>query len=139
MVVESSALVAILLREPDYVPLREALVLARHTVLSAPNWLETAIVITKYRGAQGRADLDLLLETLGVEIYPTDAALVRTAFDAWLRYGKGRHPAGLNYGDCFSYALAKHLDKPLLFKGEDFSRTDIVPAIGVPPRLECSS
>ncbi|MGZ8219850.1 type II toxin-antitoxin system VapC family toxin [Methylomagnum sp.] len=129
MVIDSSALISILLRESDYVSLREALAFAPKTVLSAPNWLESAIVIIKYLGHQGRADLDVLLETLGVEIYPVDVMLGQGAYDAWLRYGKGRHPAGLNFGDCFSYALAKHLNKPLLFKGDDFSKTDIVSAI----------
>jgi ribonuclease VapC len=129
MVIDTSALIAILLRESDYVVYREALVNAPRLVLSAANRFEAAMVITMRNGAAGRAELEALLESLDVEIYPVDANLARLAYEAWLRFGKGRHPAALNFGDCFAYALAKQAGEPLLFKGNDFSRTDIEPAV----------
>lgn len=73
------------------------------------------------------------LDTLGISIVPTDQQQATLAAEAFLRFGKGRHPAGLNLGDCFSYALAKSLNAPLLYKGEDFGRTDIGSAAGVLP------
>lgn len=87
------------------------------------------MVVTSRLGAQGRSNLDLLLATTGTEIIAVDAAMAEVAYDGWLRFGKGRHPAGLNFGDCFSYALAKLRSEPPLFKGDDFSKTDIVPAV----------
>jgi ribonuclease VapC len=83
------------------------------------------IVIEARFGTEGLCDLDLLVERAGIELVPVDLEQARAARAAWSRYGKGRHPAGLNYGDCFSYALARVLEEPMLFKGEDFSRTDV--------------
>lgn len=129
LVVDSSALMAIMLEEPDAIQYAEALYAATALRMSAPTWMESMQVVTGRRGTVGFNGLNDLLTRLDVEIVPCDAAQVKIAFNAWLAYGKGRHPAGLNFGDCFSYALAKQRGEPLLFKGDDFSKTDIVPAI----------
>jgi len=87
------------------------------------------IVITTRLGDAGTQALDELLDAAAIRIEATDPAQAAAAFAAWQRYGKGRHPAGLNFGDCFAYALAQQSGEALLFKGEDFGRTDIVPAL----------
>jgi ribonuclease VapC len=84
------------------------------------------MVIEARKGAEGLRDLDLLIERAGVEFVPVDREQGSLARRAFSRFGKGRHPAGLNYGDCFAYALARHLGEPLLFKGDDFVKTDVV-------------
>jgi len=94
-------------------------------LLSAANLLEAAIVIEGRKGRRGGHQLDLLLAEIGIEIVPVDWAQVETARDAWRRSGKDRHPASLNFGDCFAYALAKSRDVPLLFTAHDFRLTDI--------------
>lgn len=96
--------------------------------MSAATILELSIVIEARLGDAGAAELDLWLHKAGVEIVPVDSDQIAIARRAWRHFGKGRHPAGLNYGDCFSYALAKTRGEPLLFKGDDFSRTDIAAA-----------
>ena len=83
------------------------------------------MVLVSRRGEHALAEIDLWLKKVEADIIPIDADLADLATQAWLAYGKGRHPAGLNFGDCFSYALAKRSDEPLLFKGEDFSKTDV--------------
>jgi ribonuclease VapC len=107
------------------------MVLASATELrmASPNWLEAAIAVTVRRGESGYRQFQQFLERLAVEVIPCDAMGAEIAFRAWQRYGKGRYPAGLNYGDCFAYALAKQRGEPLLFKGEDFSKTDIQSAL----------
>jgi len=129
-VIDTSALVSIVLREPDYGRFRDALAAAPYTAISAATWLESALVTTSRLGVQGRTYLDQIVATIGTEIVAVDAAQAEVAYDGWQRFGKGRHAAGLNFGDCFSYALARLRNEPLLFKGEDFSKTDIVPAKG---------
>jgi ribonuclease VapC len=127
MVIDTSSLVCILLDEPEAERYARRLSETDSAhVMSAGTWLETMLVISARRGELGRQSLDELLTLAAIEILPVDADLARIAYQAWLQYGKGRHPAGLNFGDCFSYALAKQRQEPLLFKGEDFSRTDIV-------------
>ena len=129
LVVDTSALMAILLEEPDALLFARALHDADELRMSAPSWLEAAQVVTGRRGMQGYGLFHELVTRLGIEIVPCDEAIARAAYEAWLRFGKGRHPAALNFGDCFSYALAKLRGEPLLFKGEDFSKTDLVAAI----------
>lgn len=129
MVIDTSAVVAVLLREPDYPRYREALVAAVRPAISAATWCEAAMVLASRLGRRGPHELDALLGAIEAVVVPVDDALARTAHLAWQRFGKGRHPAGLNFGDCFSYALAKQRDEPLLFKGDDFSRTDVAAAI----------
>ena len=125
MVVDSSALIAILRREPEEQAFRNAIKLASSRLVSAPTRVEAGIVALGQRGEAGLEQMQALLEGLKLEIVPFTGDHARLAIDAFRRFGKGRHPAGLNYGDCHSYALAKATGEPLLFKGDDFSRTDI--------------
>ncbi|WP_040856153.1 type II toxin-antitoxin system VapC family toxin [Thiorhodovibrio frisius] len=129
MVVDTSALVAILTGEADACALLERLKLARRIVLCAANRTELLLVMQARFGSVGadRAKQFLALEE--IQTQPLDEKLADGAAMAYRRFGKGRHPAGLNFGDCFSYALAEHAGAPLLFKGDDFSRTDIRSAL----------
>jgi ribonuclease VapC len=128
MVVDSSAIVAILLGEPDSITFAECIGRHRHSVMSAANYVEVAIVV-QTRGRVARELVDATLHEVGLEIVPISLTLARDAANAFARYGRGRHPAQLNFGDCFAYALAKQRREPLLFKGNDFSQTDLVPAL----------
>ena len=126
MVIDSSALIAILTDEPDAALFAETIARATSRHTSTATLLETAIVIESRHGETGGAKLDELIREANVQIEPVTADQVNIARTAFRSYGKGRgHPAGLNFGDVFSYALAKTLDEPLLFKGDDFSKTDI--------------
>jgi ribonuclease VapC len=129
LVVDTSALLAVLLLEEDAAVYAEALGSAPELRMAAPTWLETALVATVRSGDEGYRELSRFIDELRIEIVPADRQLVEGSFEGWRRYGKGRHPAGLNYGDCFSYALAIQRNEPLLFKGGDFSLTDVTPAI----------
>ncbi|WP_190303321.1 type II toxin-antitoxin system VapC family toxin [Methylomonas rhizoryzae] len=126
MVVDSSALIAVLLMEADADQLLNQLVDAEELYLSAVSLLETAIVIEHKKGLAGAEKLDELLAELAVNVVGFDRGQAALARSAWREFGKGRHPAKLNFGDCCSYALAKQLGKPLLFKGNDFAQTDMV-------------
>ena len=128
IVVDTSVFVAILRAEPEEAALTEALLSATELRMSAGNYLECAMVALG-RGLAGRGDLDEWLSLRRVEVIPADRNQAELAADAFARYGKGRHPAALNFGDCFAYALAKGLGARLLFTGEDFARTDIEPAL----------
>ncbi|WOS65592.1 type II toxin-antitoxin system VapC family toxin [Sinorhizobium fredii] len=125
MVIDTSAIVAIAFNEPEAETYEQKVVDAPRRFISAATLLELTIVIEARLGQAGTAELDLWLHKAGVEIVAVDAEQIAVARRAWRSYGKGRHPAGLNYGDCFSYALAKTRSEPLLYKGDDFSRTDI--------------
>jgi ribonuclease VapC len=125
VVIDSSALVAILLDEPDSDSLRFAIADDETRLISAATLLEASLVIERYKSEAGGRDLDLLVSKLAMEVMPVDADQVSEARRAWRRFGRGRHPAGLNYGDLFSYALSRTTGEPLLFKGEDFARTDV--------------
>jgi ribonuclease VapC len=125
IVLDTSALIALLLKEPDAELIASALVSATAIRMAAPNWLEVAMVAMARRGIDGYQQLKQILERLQVEVVASDRANAEIAFQAWIQYGKGRHPAGLNYGDCFAYALAKQRGEALLYKGNDFSKTDI--------------
>lgn len=114
MVVDTSALLAILQDEPERRSFNEALESAGARLLSVASFVETSIIIESRFGAEGVRDLDLLLERAGIELVPVDPEQARAARSAWSRYGEGHHPAGLNFGDCFSYALARILGEPLL-------------------------
>lgn len=122
MIVDTSALIAILRSEPEAAPFTEVLLRSAVVRISAGTLLETRLVAERDRGL---AELGELLETLGVEVVPVDAAQVELASEGFRRFGKGRHPAGLNYGDLFAYALARAFDEALLFKGNDFGQTDL--------------
>jgi ribonuclease VapC len=127
MVVDTSALLAILQDEPERRSFNEALESADSRLVSVATLVEISIIIESRYGAEGLRDLDLLIERAGIELVPVDVEQARAARSAYSRFGKGRHPAALNFGDCFSYALARVLGEPLLFKGDDFSRTDLLP------------
>ena len=128
MVVDSSAIIAILLREPEAETFAECIGRHRDSVISAAKYVEVAMV-ARSRGKLGRDLVDAALAEVDIEIVAVSAALAREAADAFAAYGRGRHPAKLNFGDCFAYALAKSRDEPLLFKGGDFARTDLRPAL----------
>jgi ribonuclease VapC len=124
MVVDTSALIAVLNNEPVSARIEAAMLAAPRLAISAATLVEASIVADSKRQPDGVAELDLLLSALRVEVIPVireHATLARTAYRD---FGKGRHPAGLNFGDCFSYALARALGEPLLFIGDDFGRTD---------------
>jgi ribonuclease VapC len=125
MVIDTSAIVAVLMNEKNAAAIAAAIEAASLRLLSAANLLEASIVIEARKGEAGGRELDLLLYRAAVEIVAFDQDQAETARLAWRRFGKGRHPAGLNYGDCFAYALAKTRRLPLLFQGDDFGRTDI--------------
>jgi ribonuclease VapC len=127
MVIDTSALLAILQDEPERRRLNEAIEAADSRVMSVATFVEVSIVVESRHGAEGLRLLDLFLERAGIELAAVDVEQARHARDAWSRFGKGRHPASLNFGDCFSYALARVLGEPLLWKGDDFARTDATP------------
>jgi ribonuclease VapC len=129
MVVDTSALTAILRGEPEADDFVAAIQDAPTCLLSAANLVEATLVSEGRKGLEGGRDLDLLLYRLAIEVTPVSVEQAEIARTAWRRFGKGRHPAGLNYGDCFAYALAKAVGQPLLFKGNDFAQTDIAAAV----------
>jgi len=125
IVVDSSALIAILENEQDAVTYAEALAEADAALISAATLLETAIVMINRHGERSARILDELVQEAGLEVESVTVHQINLAREAYVAYGKGRSSAGLNFGDCFAYALAKATGAPLLFKGDDFSRTDI--------------
>jgi ribonuclease VapC len=125
MVVDTSALIAILLQEPMAGRLIAALKATPTRRLSAATLVEAGIVMQGRKGNEGEHELDVLVRRLRIAVLPLTEAHTDLARAAFRRFGKGRHPAALNFGDCFSYALARALDEPLLFVGEDFGRTDV--------------
>ena len=130
MVIDTSALVAILQDEPERRAFNRAIEAAERLAMSAASFVEVSMIIESRFGSDGIRDLDLFIAKANIELVPVDAEQAHIARTAFRDYGKRRHRAGLNFGDCFSYALAKALDEPLLFKGRDFSSTDIVPVHG---------
>jgi ribonuclease VapC len=125
MVVDSSALLAIFLFEPERERFMDIILQAETGAISAATVLETGIALESRRGETAGREFDVFLAQANLEVIPVDGEQVEIARMAWRKYGKGRHPAALNFGDCFAYALAKVLDEPLLAKGMDFARTDI--------------
>jgi ribonuclease VapC len=130
MVIDTSALIAILLREADRDLYIEAIEKASVRVLSAVNALEAAIVVEARKGPAGGRELDLLLHRGRIDVIAMDGGQVEESRRVWREYGKGNHPAGLNFCDCCAMALARITGYPLLFKGADFARTNAVSAIG---------
>jgi|SRR5665213_969567 len=128
MVIDTSAIMAILLRGPEKDKFLVTLALAPSRIISAGTWFETTVVVESWNGPKGAADLDRFIEDGGIEIIPFDTIQAQIAREAYRRYGRGYHRAGLNIGDCFAYALSKHSGEPLLFKGNDFAQTDITAA-----------
>jgi ribonuclease VapC len=129
MVVDSSAIVAILHKERGWRSLVDAVRAAPRPIMSAATLVEAGMVIEVLRGKAGAVLLDRMLARFGVEIVPFDTEQAAIAREAFRHFGKGRHPAALNFGDCLTYALAKLENAPLLFVGADFARTDIMPAL----------
>ena len=125
MIVDSSAVLAVLLHETDARRYAEMVLTTAPCRMSVANALEASIVVESRGGAEACHELDEFLERAEVELAPVTAEHLTVARRAWRRFGKGNHPAGLNFGDCFAYALASVTGEPLLFKGEDFTRTDI--------------
>lgn len=125
MVLDSSVILAILQSEPDHEQFLEQIDSAITCLISAATLVETAIVVFSRRDDGGLEDLRRLLAQLDVAVVPLAASHADLAVDAFRRFGKGQHPDGLNLGDCFSYALAKATGEPLLFKGNNFARTDV--------------
>ena len=125
MVLDSSALFAILFKEPERDSFATALADAGTRLVSSVNALEAAVVVSARKGPSGVRELDLLFHHAGIEVVSFTEAHLRLAREAWDRYGKGRHRAGLNLGDCCAYALSRHAGEPLLFKGDDFAQTDV--------------
>ncbi len=129
MVIDTSALIAILFGEPETSFFASAIADESKKLISAFNALETGIVVEARKGEAGGRELDLLMHRAQIEIVAMNADQAEIARAAWRKYGKGNHPAGLNIGDCCAYALTKYSGEPLLFKGNDFSQTDLRAAI----------
>ena len=134
MVLDSSAIVAIHLKEPGHERLIEAIDRAEVVVAGIPTLLETAMVLTARLGQDARPILAAFLRRIEAEAVPFNDDHLDAATTAYLRFGRGRHPAALNFGDCMAYAVAAVAGMPLLFTGEDFARTDIARASQAPPR-----
>jgi len=127
VVVDSSALIAVLNMEPESARLAGAMEADANRLISAATVVEAGVVIESRYGSAGGRELDLFIAKATLSIEAVTAQQAEVAREAWRRYGKGRHSAGLNFGDCFSYALAKVMGEPLLFKRDDFTHTDITP------------
>lgn len=125
MIVDSSAIVAVLLRQPGYEPVLEQIAAAMAPAAGAPTLAETGIVLTARMGVAGKTLLARFVQESGLVVVPFGEHHWGAAVDAFLRYGKGRHPAALNFGDCMTYAVARVAGEPLLCLGEDFVKTDL--------------
>lgn len=129
MIVDTSALIAVLLIEPEAEAFARKLKQASAPKLSTASYVEAAIKLAAEHWPDPVAALDEIMASFEIVLVPFDAAQARVAVAARLKYGKGRHPAGLNYGDCLVYALTKITGEPLLYKGDDFARTDVAAAL----------
>jgi ribonuclease VapC len=129
MILDTSALVAILFREPEAELFTRLIHSTANNRISAGTCLELALVLERQAGVEADRQREMFFRRAGItiEAFTEDQLLI--ARQAFHDFGKGRHPAGLNFGDCFAYALARYMGEPLLFKGDDFRKTDIVPAI----------
>ncbi|MBX3093142.1 MAG: type II toxin-antitoxin system VapC family toxin [Cryobacterium sp.] len=126
IVVDTSALTSILLGEPDAEQFEKALAESSgDALISAANLLEAMMVIESRNPATGIQDLRDVMSVFGIGVETVTSDIAELSFYAWKRFGRGRHPAALNFGDCFAYALSKQLNAPLLFKGKDFNQTDV--------------
>lgn len=128
MILDTSALIAIVAGEPDAELYIRAISRAKNCRISAANFVELGLVIENQFGVEVSQQCDALFLRAGVVIEPVTVEQAHMARQASRDFGKGRHPAGLNFGDCFAYALAKSMNEPLLFKGEDFKKTDVARA-----------
>jgi len=128
MVLDTSVIVAVHLREPGWELLVERIDAAEVLVVGVPTLLETAMVLTARLGRDARPEISAFLRRIEAEVVPFNEEHLDAAITAFIRFGRGRHPAALNFGDCMSYAVASAAGMPLLFTGDDFSRTDIAQA-----------
>jgi ribonuclease VapC len=131
MVVDTSALVAVLKREPGWQRWFDAMLEAGDLRVSAASWVELGIVAIAKLRPEAEVEIEALQRSLEIRIVPFDAEQATLAREAFRRFGKGRHAAALNFGDCLTYALARQQGAPLLFVGDDFARTDLEPALPV--------
>lgn len=125
MILDTSALLAVLLGEPDANRFEKAIATGAPCRMSVASVLEAAIVVESRGGIAAGHELDAFLKNADIELVSVTPEHLEAARQAWRRFGKGNHPARLNFGDCFAYALAADMQEPLLFKGEDFARTDL--------------
>ena len=128
MILDSSAVLAIFFQEPGFEELARKVAGASEVGIGVPALVECAIVLTARLEQDARGTLARFLEEANIAVIPFTEAHYGLSVGAWIKYGKGRHPAGLNFGDCLAYAVAQHAAMPLLFVGDDFSQTDIEPA-----------
>jgi ribonuclease VapC len=126
MVIDTSAVIAILRNEPERRRFNQAIDADDTRLMSTATFVEASIVMQARHGDEGVRQLDLFVARAEIELVPVDANQAHIARQAFKQYGKGRHPAALNFGDCFTYALAKDTGELLLFKGDDFTQTDLV-------------
>ena len=126
MVIDTSALLAVFFAEPERKRFLELITQAETRLISAATGLETGIVLEARRGEAAGREFDLFLIRAQIDVVPVDLEQIEIARAAWRKYGKGRHPAALNFGDCFAYALARTSGEPLLAKGSDFVQTDLL-------------
>ena len=129
MVIDSSALVAFVTKEPQARAINDAIADASLRRVAAPTWFETSMVLRSARFSLGPSGIDGLRDSLGLQVSAFTAEHADVARDAWERFGKGRHRARLNFGDCIAYAVAKVAGEPLLYVGDDFTKTDIESAL----------
>jgi ribonuclease VapC len=129
VIVDSSAILAILLGEPDRLRYVDAIVENTPRRMSVANWLETTMVVDRKGTALSISRFEDFVHDAEIELVPVSISQAGLARTAWRTFGRGNHPARLNYGDCFAYALAKETREPLLFKGDDFAQTDVVSAL----------
>jgi ribonuclease VapC len=129
VILDTSAILTILRKEPEAASSNQALATAEQPAISAATPVELALVAEGWGGPPASAEAEALIAEAGIEILPFTPAHAALTTEGWRRFGKGRHPAGLNLGDCFAYALARARGQPLLFKGEDFARTDVRRAV----------
>lgn len=129
MVIDASAIIAIVRLEPEAETFAGVILSAARPIMSVANWFEAAIVVDQRGTADSRRRFDGIVQRLGIKLEPVTAGQADAARDAYRRFGKGNHRADLNLGDCFAYALATSSEQPLLFKGNDFSQTDIRSAL----------
>jgi ribonuclease VapC len=125
VIVDSSAVVAVLLRQPGHEPVLDRLEAAATAGIGAPTLVETGIVLAARLGVGGKTLLARFVQEAGLTVVPFAAEHWPVAVDAYIRYGKGQHSAGLNFGDCLTYAICRLADEPLLCIGDDFPRTDL--------------
>ena len=129
MVIDASAICAIVFDEPERGAIASLMAASSRTLMSPIQLWEAAVSISRRTGCDGMAEVALIREQFGIDIASLAEPETQLAFEAWRRFGKGQHPFKLNLGDCFAYGLAKSRDLPLLYKGEDFAMTDVRPAI----------